>query len=123
MEGGADTRASPAHSSSPIMLNDVHDAEQVPPTLRNHNPEDDDEAEFWKTIDEGMEASLSDMPSAPPTSGPNSTMDEDEDMWDIVNEVEKDASSTAAAPAGVVVASGPLPENHPQDDDWDDMYV
>ena len=119
MERDDITRASlAARSSSPIVLNDD---DQAPPST-NHNPEYDDDAEFWKTIDTGVETSLSDIPSAPPTTGPNSTMDEDEDMWNIVNEVEKEASSTAAATAEVV-ASGPLPQNQTQDDDWDDMYV
>jgi len=103
------------------MLND--DAEQVPPPTTNNIPDEDDDAEFWKTIDTRMETSLSDIPSAPPTTGPNSTMDEDEDMWDIVNEVEAEALSTAAASADVAVASGPLPQGHTQDDDWEDMYV
>jgi hypothetical protein len=131
MERDDDTRASfAARSSSPIMHND--DPEQVPrvmnswrgdepPPTTNRIPEEDDDAEFWKTIDTGMETSLSDIPSAPPTKGPNSTMDEDEDMWNIVNEVEKEALNTAAA--SVVVASGPLPQDHTQDEDWEDMYV
>lgn len=98
----------------------LHDP--VPAPTANADPEEDD-AEFWNTIDAGMEASLSDVPSVPLTSGPNSSMDEDEDMWDIVNEVEREALSTATgSAAGVAVASGPLPENQPLDDDFDDMY-
>jgi len=120
MEHADDTRASlAARSSSPIMLNDDG---QVPPPTAIHIPEEDDDSEFWKTIDTGVETSLSDIPSAPPTTGPNSTMDEDEDMWNIVNEVENEALSTAAA-AEVAVASGPLPHDHAPDDDWEDMYV
>jgi replication fork protection complex subunit Csm3/Swi3 len=119
MEGDIVTRASLARSSSPITLND---ADPLPATTRNNDPPEDDDAEFWKTLDAGMEASLSDIPSAPPTSGPNSSMDEDEDMWDIVNEIEQETSNTATAPDAVTVALGPLPENHLQDDNWDDMY-
>lgn len=115
MEDVADTRSLLARSSSPIVLDDDVD-HQAPPAPRDHNPEDDD-AEFWNTIDAVIEASL------PPTSGPNSSMDEDEDMWNIVNEVEEEASGTASASVEVAVASGPLPRDHTQDDDWDDMYV
>jgi len=79
--------------------------------------QDDDDDEFWKNLDMGMDTSLSDVPSAPPTTGPNSVMDEDEDMWNIVDEIEKAPNNTIA------VASGPQPENQPPDDDLDDMYV
>jgi hypothetical protein len=119
VEAGDDTRACP-RSSSPITLH--NDADHAPPTTRNDNPEDDD-PELWNTIDAGMGASLSDIPCTSPTSGPNSSMDEDEDMWNIVNEVETQALGKTVAPAEVAVASGPLPQDHMQDDDWDDMYV
>lgn len=49
-------------------------------------------------------------------------MDEDEDMWDVANEVERNAENTATNTAEIAVASGPLPQNHPSDDDLDDMY-
>lgn len=114
-----DIRASLARSS--LITNDAPATDPLVAAARNHNPEEDDE-EIWKTIDAGIEASVSDIPTAPPTSGANSSMDEDEDMWDIVNEVEKDALNVATALAEVPLAAGPLPENH-QDDDWDDMYV
>jgi hypothetical protein len=40
----------------------------------------DDDDEFWKNLDVGMDTSLSDVPSTPPTTGPNSVMNEDEDL-------------------------------------------
>jgi hypothetical protein len=36
----------------------------------------------------GMDTSLSDVPSTPPTTGPNSVMNEDEDLWNIIDEIQ-----------------------------------
>ena len=119
--GDEDTRPSVARSS-PIVVNGVRTGGPSLTAPRNDGNSEDDDAEFWKTIDAAMEASLSDLPAAPPTSGPNSSMDEDEDMWDIANEIERNAESTATNTAEITVASGPLPQNHPLDDDLDDMY-
>ena len=47
-------------------------------------------------------------------------MDEDEDMWDLVNEIEQE---TSANPKALPIAQGPAPQNQPAEDDWDDMYA
>jgi replication fork protection complex subunit Csm3/Swi3 len=118
--------SSPPHSSPPrptsplarqnILGSPPHQSQQVVDGRTNDMFRDDDD-EFWKNLDMGMDMSLSDVPSAPPTSGPNSVMDEDEDLWNIVDEIEKAPNNTIA------VASGPQPENQPPNDDLDDMYV
>lgn len=123
MEAGARNADNPPsslpHSSPPRVtsheLNTLHQSQAAIIGPTNDMFQDDDE--FWKKLDAGMDTSLSDVPSAPPTTGPNSVTDEDEDMWNIVDEIEKEVSKDT-----VPVASGPQPENQPLDDDLDDMY-
>ena len=108
-------RSSP-RSSSPLSNN--------PQAAPSNTTLEEDDPEFWKMLEAGMEAPVSDMPSGPPSTRPNSSMDEDEDMWGIVDEIEAEASNaTSSAVEPAPVAAGPLPENHPADDDWEDMYA
>ena len=90
--------SSPPHSSPPrptsplarqSTLGSPHHTQQVANDRTNDMFQDDDDDEFWKNLDMGMDTSLSDVPSAPPTTGPNSVMDEDEDLWNSVDEIEK----------------------------------
>ncbi|KAF8798065.1 Swi3-domain-containing protein, partial [Phlegmacium glaucopus] len=81
----------------------------------------DDEA-FWRSLD-NMAGDTSQNVSTD-TSATNSTMDQDQDMWDIVNELEKGGE----APSVVVPMPQPTipaPPDRPFDpgDDWDDMYL
>ncbi len=117
---GVDNQESGLPSSSPRSSSPPS---QCPQAVPSKPTLEEDDPEFWM-LEAGMEAPLSDVPSGPPTTRPNSSMDEDEDMWDIVDEIEKEASgaiSSTVEPAPVAV--GPLPENHPADDDWEDMYA
>ncbi len=122
---GVGPPSSPPHSSPPRPTSPLarqntlglsHQPQQVADSRTNDVFQDDDD-EFWKNLDVGIDTSLSDVPSAPPTTGPNSVMDEDEDMWNIIDEIEKVPNNAIA------VAAGPQPENQPPNDDWDDMYV
>lgn len=114
--------SSPPRSSSPPAVPSNRDGPASRPTQssapRNGGIDDNDDEAFWKALDAGIEDPLSDAPPAPST-GPNSSMDEDEDMWDLVNEIEETSSASKA----LSVAQGPQPEHQPADDDWDDMYV
>lgn len=112
-------RSSPRSSSPPP--NNL----QRPQAAPSSTTLEEDDPEFWKMLEAGMEAPVSHVPSGPPSTRPNSSMDEDEDMWGIVDEIEGEAlnaTSSAVEPAAPV-ALGPLPANHPADDDWEDMYA
>lgn len=88
----------------------------------------DDEEAFWADMDMAGE-----MDQAPPpaVSKPNDAMDEDEDMWDIIDQVNKESATTSArappsASGEIPQPSPPRPPPEPQyadPSDWDDMYV
>lgn len=53
-------------------------------------------------------------------SATNSSMDQDQEMWDIVDEFEKEAQT----PSAVVPMTQPtIPDPHDSGDDWEDMYL
>ncbi|CAA7271659.1 unnamed protein product [Cyclocybe aegerita] len=127
-EGSGLPPSSPPRSSSPPV--------NVRPTQRSSPPaqrDEDDDAAFWAGLEGNNAGSSSDAPPAPSTTG-NSSVDEDEDMWDIVNEIEQESTSkhpappappAAGAPNGIAQGASAPPPNPPvpDDDDWDDMYV
>lgn len=92
-------------------------------------PEPDEDEEFWKSLDDfgdntmGAHAPPPPPPKAAPASAQPSGFDDDEDMWDIIDQVEKEASGKqSAAPKP---SSRPAPAEHEYADpsDWDDMYA
>ncbi|KAF9535300.1 replication fork protection component Swi3-domain-containing protein [Crepidotus variabilis] len=128
-------RTSKTHDLPPSSPHRPSSRGSSPPTDAPDADEDDEE--FWKSLDMGlpgggapMEEPLSDVPPAPPTSsGAPSDMDEDEDMWDIVNQIEQEASGPTgtgdvenSARASGFAAGALLNKPHPKDD-WDDMYL
>ena len=53
-------------------------------------------------------------------SATNSSMDQDQEMWDIVDEFEKEAQT----PSAVALMTQPtIPEPPDSGDDWEDMYL
>jgi hypothetical protein len=77
-----------------------------------------------------MDVRLDAHAKPPPLSGAeDAAMDEDEDMWDIVDQVNKESavSKAAAAPNNIPPPSPPRPPpDAPQFADpseWDDMYA
>ncbi|KAJ3501702.1 hypothetical protein NLJ89_g9221 [Agrocybe chaxingu] len=120
--------SSPPRSSSPLV--DDRSTQRNGPEAQ---PDEDDDVAFWARLEGNNAGSSSDVPPAPSTAG-NTSMDEDEDMWDIVNEIEQQSASKPPAPPTPPAAGAPngnaqgalaLPPNPPlpDDDDWDDMYV
>ncbi|KAH9484213.1 Swi1-interacting protein swi3 [Psilocybe cubensis] len=94
---------------------------EAPP---NSGRDEDEQEDFWRSLDEfNNDTSSESLPV--PTTAPSSTMDEDEEMWDLIDEVERaeqaakqSASSNAAAP------STEPPGNHNlEEDEWEDMYL
>ena len=83
--------SSPPRPTLPLArqstLGSPHLSQRVADGRTNDMLQDDDD-EFWKNLDVGMDTSLSDVPSTPPTTGPNSVMNEDEDLWNIIDEIQ-----------------------------------
>ena len=52
-------------------------------------------------------------------SATNSSMDQDQEMWDIVDEFEKEGQTPAVAP----MTQPTMPEPPDSGDDWEDMYL
>ncbi|KAF8163344.1 replication fork protection component Swi3-domain-containing protein [Crassisporium funariophilum] len=97
--------------------------EARPPPLTANMDEGDEEA-FWNSLDNMDGDPVSDVPPAP-SSAANTSMDEDEDMWDIINELESETAVTSIpqpVPAHVPPATATEPHVNPADD-WDDMYL
>ena len=83
---------------------------------------DVDEEAFWKSLDEYT----GDSSDAPPA--PNSSVDEDDFMWDVLDEVETTSTVKLAGSASVPPPSTDSVEvtttaNPDVADDWDDMYL
>ena len=123
--------------SSPPATPEVESDGPLRPTVEaqkapsQHGEEDDDEA-FWRSMDDFGGESLDALTAPPPPVAPRApAADDDEDMWDIINEMEQSTAARSAAPsaAPAPVPPTPLPiaatpatgESEP--DDWDDMYV
>lgn len=90
------------------------------------DPEEDEQEAFWKSLDE-FTGDSSDAPQAPTTAA-NSSVDGDDYMWDILDDIE--TPSTTLKPASVPPQSTSAVEvtttaNPSTDiaDDWDDMYL
>lgn len=100
---------------------------EAPKAPSQHGEEDDEEA-FWRSLDEfGEESSGAHAPAPVPTAVPPAPMDDDDEMWDIINEVEQSTAQTSnrpppappsKPPSAIPAAAEPEPE-----DDWDDMYL
>jgi len=80
---------------------------------------DEDDEASWRSLD-NMAGDISQkVPTG--TSATSSSMDQDQEMWDIVNEFEKENQTPSAV--------APMPQPQPPDrpfepgDDWDDMYL
>lgn len=58
-------------------------------------------------------------------SGAKSSMDQDKEMWDIVNELEQEGQASSGVAASTLQSTIPEPPNRPFDpgEDWDDMYL
>ncbi|KDR81656.1 hypothetical protein GALMADRAFT_221522 [Galerina marginata CBS 339.88] len=88
-------------------------------------PPGEDEDTFWRSMDE-FSGHSSDPPPAPTTAA-NSSMDEDEDMWDIIDEVERSSADKSTAPSTTTMTTNSTatepPGNQADPDDWDDMYL
>ncbi|KAF5330897.1 hypothetical protein D9619_005630 [Psilocybe cf. subviscida] len=111
------------------------------PGPRFSEPEPDEDEEFWKSLDDFGDSSMDarappSPPKAAPAPAPPSGFD-DEDMWDIINEVEKEASGSGQRPAASggqppptvskpssksPLAGAPEP-GYADPSEWDDMYV
>jgi replication fork protection complex subunit Csm3/Swi3 len=88
--------------------------------------EEDEEEAFWKSLDE-YAGDSSDVPPASTTAA-NSSADEDEFMWDVLDEVESTSMVKLAGTASVPPPSTNSVEvsttaNPNAADDWDDMYL
>lgn len=76
---------------------------------------EDDEA-FWRS----PEIITGDKVSTNGISATDSSIDQDQEMWDIVNEFEKEGQ-TPSAVAPMTQPTIPVPPDSV--DDWDDMYL
>jgi replication fork protection complex subunit Csm3/Swi3 len=64
--------------------------------------------------------------SRPPPSKPSAIVDQDEDMWDLVRELEAEKAVSTAGEKVTDVSSIPVSQQittHSDFDDWDDMYA
>ncbi|PPQ86868.1 hypothetical protein CVT25_012587 [Psilocybe cyanescens] len=136
-EGGDENailpRSSPSGGSSsplsgPASEVDMFDRpqQQTFVTPQSFSREEDEQEDFWQSLDEFNHNSSESLPA--PTTAANSSMDEDEDMWDIIDGVEKaeQAAKESTAPSimGAVATTEPPGNINPvDDDDWDDMYL
>lgn len=91
-------------------------------TVRMQDIDGDDEA-FWRSL-ENMAGDTSQKASTSGISATNSSMDQDQEMWDIVNEFEKESEAPSAV-AHIPPPTISEPPDRPFDpgDDWDDMYL
>ena len=79
----------------------------------------DDEA-FWRSPERSITGDTSQKISTNGMSAANSSMDQDQEMWDIVNEFEKEGQT----PSAVAPMTQPrIPEPPDYGDDWEDMYL
>jgi len=76
---------------------------------------EEDEA-FWRS----PEIVTGDEVSTNGISATNSSMDQDQEMWDIVNEFEKEGQTLSVV---VPVTQPTIPVPPDSGDDWEDMYL
>ncbi|KAF9564602.1 Swi3-domain-containing protein [Agrocybe pediades] len=119
------SRATSPPASGPSSEGDMPSR---PPGGNGSNPQDasnreeDEQEDFWRSLDEFND----DMPDPPPAPVPAANLfADDDDMWDIIDEVERDSADKRSLPASgtdnPVVPSPPI--GNPPDDDLDDMYL
>lgn len=122
-------------SSPPPTSGAESDVLMQPPAGAPNSPsqygaEDEDEA-FWRSMDDFGGESV-DAHAPPPVSATvppvvTATADDDDDMWDLIDEIEQStsaANSNTSAPVPVPAAPQPAPATNDADpDDWDDMYL
>lgn len=130
----ANTPSSPAPRSSPSRPSPRGSS---PTSQTDHIPEprpvsdiDEDEQEaFWKSLDE-VAGDSSDAPQAP-TTGANSSVDGDDYMWDILDDIETTSTTEHSnlppdvppqSTSAVEVTTTANPSTNIADD-WDDMYL
>lgn len=79
-----------------------------------------DEEAFWRSPERSIAGDTSQKISTNGMSAANSSMDQDQEMWDIVDEFEKEGQTpSAVAP----VTQPTIPEPPDSGDDWEDMYL
>lgn len=118
-----------SHVSSPPATSEAESDGPLRPTVEAQHGEEDDE-EFWRSMDDFGGESFGAHAAPPAPVAPRaSAMDDDDDMWDIINEMEQSTTAKSAAPSAAPAPPTPLPVVAPAtgepepDDDWDDMYV
>jgi replication fork protection complex subunit Csm3/Swi3 len=73
---------------------------------------------------EDMAGAISQKVSASGTSVTNSSIDQDQEMWDIVSEFEKEGKvPSTMVPMPQLTIPGPPDRPFDPGDDWDDMYL
>ncbi|KAF9483760.1 Swi3-domain-containing protein [Pholiota conissans] len=83
---------------------------------------EEEEEAFWRSLDEvGSHTSGAHAPAAASAAVPQLSMDDDEEMWDIINEVEQSAAKPSNLSPPSLAASAGV-DTDPADD-WDDMYL
>lgn len=132
----ANTPSSPAPRSSPSRPSPRGSSPTSGTSQTDHLPEprpasdiDEDEQEaFWKSLDE-VAGDSSDAPQAP-TTAVNSSVDGDDYMWDILDDIETTSttehSNLAPVPPQSTSAVEVTTTANPSTDiadDWDDMYL
>ncbi|KIM49065.1 hypothetical protein M413DRAFT_438233 [Hebeloma cylindrosporum] len=136
----ANTPSSPAPRSSPSRLSlrglspspatSQTDHLPMPPQREPRPPsdleEEDEQEAFWKSLDEFADDSSN--AQQVPTTAANSSVEGDDYMWDILDDVETTSSTKPSIPTSVP----PQPTNTAEAvanpstyvaDDWDDMYL
>ncbi|KAG6369762.1 replication fork protection component Swi3-domain-containing protein [Boletus reticuloceps] len=119
----ATTDSESLHTSRPPTL-----PEKVPTSNSNPEAMDVDEASLWESFDDPP-AMLDPPQSGPPPSAP---VDDDEGMWNIVDEMEQEQQRKPISPRIPVSGVNLIPSldstdsgnasRATNDDDWDEMY-
>ncbi|KAF8910972.1 replication fork protection component Swi3-domain-containing protein [Gymnopilus junonius] len=114
-------RASSSHPESESDLSPQPSNQIRPASEPSDSREEDDEESFWRSMDEFSGNSSDPLPV--PTTAANSSVDENEEMWNIIDEVEKVAAKNPSAPTTTTVTHPPQIQQEEPPDDWDDMYL